>query len=421
MNVVCALCHASSPMTALAEACLRWTSQIAVSHEAVFLEIGKSRHLYTDEVVLAGLQEMLASFEVQASLAVGDDLPTALALARYQRPTKSRLPIDAITDYWDPFHSGTTVDKMLTALKQLGIRTIGNFLKFPALMWGSRFGTPGLLIAQRANDATSLPWPIFTKHEYIVETIDIDESNAIQSLEPLLFMLKRLLDRLMIRLRGRAERMGALELHVKQESYSTIREPERTWIIDFPLPQSNPQTILAIIRERLHRAISTQPLESPVIFLSLKALETSPWHGSQTHLFSRQEDEHEAWASLIARITERTGKGSTFLASPIEHYCPERAWHKTMETPSTGSLPFPKRPLRLLQHPQRVQKTDSSLTCGTTQWTIMNIDGPEHVCGEWWDHSFDRNYYTIHTQTGERLWIFQIPGSNDCYLHGYFD
>ncbi len=421
MKVLCLLFDSPSPLSAIAEACLYWTPQIAVSHEAIFLEIGKSRHLYTDEVVLAGLQEMLASFEVQANLAVGDDLPTALALARYQCTTKSTLPIDAITDYWDPFYSDATPDKMLVTLKQLGIRTIEDFLKFPTQIWGSRFGTLGLFIAQRANDATSLPWRLFTKQEHIMETVNIDESNAIQSLEPLLFILKRLLNRLTVRLRGRAERMGTLELNVKQESYSTVRKPERTWIIDFPLPQSNPHTLLAIIRERLDRAISTQPLESSVVFLSLQALETSPWHGSQTNLFSRKEKEHEAWTSLIARITERVGKGTSFLASPIEHYCPERAWQKTMEIPPTMNLPFPKRPLRLLKYPERIKKSHSSIACGTTQWKIIKTDGPEHLCGEWWDHSFDRNYYTIHTQTGERLWIFQIPGSNDCYLHGYFD
>ena len=421
MKVLCLLFDSSSPLSALAEVCLYWTPHIAVSHEAIFLEIGKSRHLYTEEVVLAGLQEMLASFEVQANLAVGEDLPTALAFARYQCTTKSRLPIHAITDYWDPFHSGTAVDNMLAALKQLGIRTIEDFLKFPAPTWGSRFGTPGLFIAQRANDATSLLWPLFTKQEHIVEAFDIDESHAIQNLEPLLFMLKKLLDRLMVRLRGRDERMGTLEFVIKQEPYSTIREPVRRWIIDFPLPQSNPQTILAIMRERLHRTLNTEPLESPVVFLSLQALETSPWHGSQTNLFSRQEDVHEAWTSLIARITERVGKGTSFLASPIEHYCPERAWQKTMKLPSTVSLPFPKRPLRLLRHPERIKKSYSSIVCRTTQWNIIETDGPEHLCGEWWDHSFDRNYYTIHTYTGERLWIFQIPGSNDYYLHGYFD
>ena len=421
MKVLCLLFDSPSPLSALAEACLYWTPQIAVSHEAIFLEIGKSGRLYTNQVVLVGLQEMLASFEIQASLAVGEDLPTALAFARYQCTTKSTLPIDAIMDYWDPFYSGATPDKILAALKQLGIRTIEDFLKFPAPTWGSRFGTPGLLIAQRANDATSLPWPLFTRQEHVMETVDIDESNAIQNLEPLLFILKRLLNRLMVRLRGRAERMGTLELVIKQEPYSTIRKPERRWIIDFPLPQSNLQTILAIMRERLDRTLSTEPLESPVVFLSLQALETSPWHGSQTNLFSRKEKEHEAWTSLIARITERVGKGRSFLASPIEHYCPERAWQKTMELPSTVSLPFPKRPLRLLKHPERIKKSHSSIACGTTQWNIIETDGPEHLCGEWWDHSFDRNYYTIHTHTGERLWIFQIPDSNACYLHGYFD
>lgn len=421
MKAVCVLCPSPSPLAEMAEACLYWTPQITLSHEAIFLEIGKCRRLFTENALLAGLQELLESFCIHAALAVGEDLPTALAFARYRCSTKPALPVDAIADYWNPFQPDRTTERMVDALKQLGIRTIGSFLKLPATVWASRFGTMGLVIAQRVRDASSIPWPPFAIQEYIVETVDIDEANAVQSLEPLLFLLKRLIDRVMVRLQGRAERISSVELVLKQEAYSIVRKPERMWIVDFPLPQSNPQTVLAILQERLDGGIRRRPLDSPVVCISLKVLETSPWQGSQTDLFSRKEEEREAWASLIARITERVGDGASFFASPVARYRPENAWQKTMDAPAIMKLPFPKRPLRLLKQPQRLNAVGTYLVCGTKRWKIIRTDGPEHLCGEWWIDYFNRDYYRMTAHTGEQLWVFQIPGSEDFYLHGYFD
>ena len=84
-----------------------------------------------------------------------------------------------------------------------------------------------------------------------------------------------------------------------------------------------------------------------------------------------------------------------------------------------------RRPLRMLQHPRALQRLDQYLFVtgrGSKQrWKILRIEGPERVTGEWWCSDRERDYYTVYTSQGERLWVFQQSDSQAYFLHGLFD
>jgi protein ImuB len=48
--------------------------------------------------------------------------------------------------------------------------------------------------------------------------------------------------------------------------------------------------------------------------------------------------------------------------------------------------------------------------------------GPERIETGWWDgKDAARDYYTVLTASGERLWVYrQRGGRRDWYLHGIF-
>ena len=84
-----------SEILRMAEACLRWTPQIAVSDVAIFLEIGRCRGLYQEGALALKLRALAKRFGCEIKLAFAEDAPRALALARFakgQFARSSRAP-----------------------------------------------------------------------------------------------------------------------------------------------------------------------------------------------------------------------------------------------------------------------------------------------------------------------------------------
>src|SRR4051812_29383867 len=110
-RVACVLLRvARKDMTAFAEACFRFSPQISIRQdEAVLLEIGASRRLFSEESLRARLQVLAHRFfgETGVRIAIADSAAGALAGARYPQYERTRdfkqLPLAALLDYANPF------------------------------------------------------------------------------------------------------------------------------------------------------------------------------------------------------------------------------------------------------------------------------------------------------------------------------
>ena len=208
---------AQSEILRVAEACMRWTPQIAVSDEAVFLEIGRCQKLYREETLELKLKALAKRFECWFNLAFAGDASEALARAKWNTVNRSgSLPIEALVDYYTPFgmdpETQTLVREMAATLRKLGIETVSDFLEIRARSLPSRFGKLGLLLHQRIREAATISWPRFMPPERIVEKTQFEVSHAFQDLEPVFFSLKTIVDRAMARLRGRGERATSVRV-----------------------------------------------------------------------------------------------------------------------------------------------------------------------------------------------------------------
>src|SRR5665213_2192365 len=111
----------SSRLASLAEACLRFSSQVAVrADEAVLLETGKSRWLYGQASLGYRLQR----------LAFGDSPAEALALARDDALDALQLPFEALGDYASPFKADEAARRLALSLapplRALGLGKLGD-------------------------------------------------------------------------------------------------------------------------------------------------------------------------------------------------------------------------------------------------------------------------------------------------------
>lgn len=425
MRVVCLFVGAQSEQrrVSLAEACIAFSPQVALGTEAVFVEIGASVKLFSEQEVIRRLRELLEALDLKAKIAVAPEVPTALAFARYGLRTQDSLPVAALGDYLSPF-SPAPFEAAEVFLK-LGIATIGDFRKIPRSEIPSRFGKAGLLAYERLLAAGHLAWPRFTPAEKIRERVDFDCAAQIETFEPVLFLLKSAFQRVFLRLYARRQKLAAFTVKFHLNRFTGVKD--RFSEILLPLPQSEPKSVLALAAERLMKELELHPLADALEGVSVEVADTAPFHDTQRDFFSRVEEERQAWAALVGRLHERLGPQAAFLARPMPRLLPEASWGKTLEERDQGTaVEVPLRPLRLLEPPLRLQRVGDWLLSRGKRWRFTAFTGVEKLKGEWWlGTAFERDYFRVETIEGEALWVYTAAvsegGPRGLWLHGLFD
>ena len=402
---------------ALAEACGRFAPLVAVREsEAVFLDITGTQGLYSETGLSQRLLILVRRLGIASKIQIGfsESASYALASARYSRP----FPLAALHDLASPFRTdpelSRQIDKMCEKIVALGVSDLQGFLNLPRQSLSTRFGKEIHELSLRARGELQSAWPEFKPLKKISLRTEIDETIG---LDPLFFTLRGMIDPLMARLRGRAERLAGLHLELELVKWSTLKATSRDWKIHLSVPQGSTAGLLAILRERLHSDVSKNPFEAPVQAVSITVLETAPGAGAQRDFYDQREEESENWNSLLGRLSQALGEGNVFQASSVERHCPEKAWTKTKD----------HHPLKLIDknRPTRILKNPVLIRMPETWWRSIKWLGPERISGDWWDESgFDRDYFQVMTGDGEKLWIYEdraTPGKNRYFLHGYFD
>jgi protein ImuB len=416
-------------LTALAEACYRFTPQIAVripteseSEYAIFLEIGACHRLYSEELFKMKLATLARRFGWLSRVTLGDSAAEAFALAR--NPSYfylQDLPLSAIVDYVTPFGVDPDLEhklsKVIHTLQLLGLKNVGEFATIAPRTLSSRFGKEAVELSARIRNQLEMPWPGFHPSLTIVEKASVENS---ENLEALGFVLKGLVDRAIARLHGRCERASIIQVDFDLVKWGRRKEQSQTreFKLELPIAQGSTKGLFPIIQEHLSMALQKEPLIAPVDSIHFQILESVPSRGSQRDFFTRKEEESEVWDALVARLSLKIGAGKVYTAVPVDRYLPEKAYTRSIKKLSDKEYvgrAWPHRPTRVLKHPQPLPELPAG-----------QLHGPERVSGEWWNSHFEgffRDYYRLKTELGEELWIFQNCKSPTpaFYLQGYFD
>ena len=401
MRVACVFLRQERALEGLAEACCRFSPQLALGDRAVFIEVGACRRLYSEDSLRLRLSALLRRFGMPARIAFADDIPTALALAMHDRAGKEQLPIEAIQCYSTPFACRSdSLAKAAQVFRKLGVATVADFMQLRPKGLVRRFGKEGLLVWHLLESAARLPWPRFVPPPKLVETAELDDASSAMDLEQLLFCLKSVVDRALLRVRGHGRLVSGIRLCLEQERHSRVAEPMRLWSIDLAFPQGSALVVLSIVRERLDRDLQRHPLEAPVRRVEVEVTRTVPGQARQRDLFTNKEEELEGFQSVVARLTEKLGFERAFLAAPLESRLPERCWKKTLEAVPEFRAEVTPRPLRVLKKPQVVRRIENYLVHGRRRWKISAIRGPERLSGDWWFGDRERDYFRIEAESG---------------------
>ncbi len=428
MRIVCIKLPKHSDAQSIAEIFYRATPQIRLRHnDAIFLEISKCQHLYSESTFIKRAQVTLKRIGITAELAVADDISTALSLATFPVIHKDSLPIDALIYYADPLaqypEQHGLILKAISLLKSLRLCTIADFLTIPSYEISPRFGPTLLLAYQRLLGQHEIPWNEFKPREAVEESHEFDLAYPPRDLEPVYFTLRPLLDKIYLRLRGRGQRIRQFNIILQQE-YATRKSPQTYEIpIIIQLPFVSVKTIFQIAKEKLDAVVQRKPLEHPIIKISLVVTEDAPYLTSQRDIFDQKKEEtSESFFHLVSRLATKLGSDGAFFAHIKENYLPERTWFRVPEksTVTIHESHIPERPLRLLKEPLPVPIRDHRLFYNRMQYNIIEWKNPEVLLSNWWEISGgERVYYKLVTHTGDNFWVFK--NKEQYYLHGIFE
>ena len=378
----------------------QFTSDVCLdlSRWIVWMEIGSSLRYFNGlSSVCSRIREGIAGLGYTAGTGVAPTLEAAALLARQPQhlPILNRSELRPALGPLDL--AGLDIGaRVIDQLHTAGLRTIGDLLRVPADSLARRFGEElphylQRLLGEKADVRRRHRLPLVYRRRLEVE--------AIESIEGLLFPLRRALQELEGYLRGRDLAVQRLEVTLQH------RGDERTVLqLATTTPERNAVRLFALLREKLERT----RLPDAVSEIRLATDEFVEPRILQGDFFDDDQRENESWAALLDKLRARLGDDAIRRLGLSDDHRPEKAWCIVSDgstTPVAGDLP--DRPLWFLSEPRPLSTLPQLL--GT----------PERIEAGWWsgdDHS--RDYYLARTEAGARWWLFREASTHLWYLQG---
>jgi protein ImuB len=438
-------------LKALAEALLAVAPAVEVVAPDALLLDASAAHLLgggepdPERRLLARAQELAAplGFTVRAAVACGRG--PALALARHGDEAGSLLQVPpgeeprALAAL--PLEALGLGPAVVEKLRAVGVVSVGGLARLPVEGLALRFGPAGAAAARLARGDDPTPLVQYLPRTLPEEAIEL-EAPA-DGAEPVLFVLKRLADRVAVRLAGRG--LGATRLIV------TLRlDPRGEERLTIPL--AHPSAVGSRWQLAWRDRLLALRLPGAVVGVKLAAVEVALVGEVQLALGDRPEAQ-AALETVLARLSGRLGDGAVVAAEPVARYRPEAAWRPVpfqagaRQPGALASTPggdsggartrtvaagerldgeAVQRPTRLLAEPRPLVATGeggrvSAVRLGAEVHAVLSFEGPERLRGEWWSAPFDRDYYRARIEGLGDCWIYRDGADGRLHLHGFFD
>jgi hypothetical protein len=427
-------------MDQLAEAFFRFTPDVVVGKNRIFLEMSRTKKLFRLDSIqkrAAVLAEREGVSATHWQWGIGRTIPEAWVQTRWKSVQPNVLPVDALFDYRDPFFHGDLnrpEQEKVSTFYSLGLRTIQDLFKIPHDSLLVRFGSMLDQFSKNYYEGHRFPWVRFKPPVDLLEVSRWNADEWVIDAESLIFAVKPMVDRVMARLFAMRKSLKQLEMVMKLDS----RAPDRVVNLQFAFPQTSSQLLLKLLREKLSFEMQRNPLTDPIMEVSFRVVETTKRDERTLEFsFSDQgqgftEDLREKWMELVSYL------GNSFQVETTEHLLPEKSWKKVLLTDPTLKAPldnvshlFQKRPLKLLPHPQLLARAGMFLKRNQELWKICEFSCEEKLSGYEWDVNetagFDRTYYRVKVQaatqyglTKQEWWVYKDEVLNKLMLHGVY-
>ena len=330
----------------------------------------------------------------------------------------------------------------LDVLRRWGIGTLGGFAALPAAELSSRLGPLGPRWQHAARGEDLAPLVPLVDDEPFEASLELEW--PVEGLEPLSFVLGRVLEPLSVRLE-RADR-GAAVLHT--ELHLTTRAVH-TRTLQLPAPMREAKTLRTLILLDLESHPPAAAIDRVVV-----RVEPTPGRIVQWSLLERAQPSTEEVSTLIARLSALMGESHVGSPALVDSWRPgafemrafgqpldpSRAASSTSREPRAASpcsvafrrfrLPVPARVTVQDGRPIRLTPDRRGISGGV----VVESAGPWRTSGHWWDEAageasaassrstpWDRDEWDVVLADGVSCRVFLERDVGQWFVEGTFD
>lgn len=315
----------------------------------------------------------------------------------------------------------------IEVLERWGVETLGALAALPVLPLSERLGPEGVRLHQIASGTCTRAMALATPELHFEEEMELDD--AVEELDPLSFLLGRLLDQLCARLAMRALALRALHLKFKLEPHfekefrsldGDIRQSAATAYgkaLTLPVPVRDSKLLLQLLRLQLQSDPPAAPIRKIVL-----AAEASAPRVTQNGLFVPQAPDPEKLELTIARLAKLVGTANTGSPEPVDTHRPgefrmnrfrttkeqSKTRTKTKNTHKGGEPKAALNGFRAIRPPLplRVEIRDGEPTrvyLRGKYGTVAAASGPWKASGEWWrEDTWQQSEWDVALDFGKR-------------------
>ena len=283
-----------------------------------------------------------------------------------------------------PADRAAEVQRIIAILHKWGIHTLGQFAALEKEQVSLRLGPAAVQMWERANGKATRLLKLVQPPESFAESFEFE--NEVETVEPLLFILRRFLQQLSLRL-------GALYFVAKELKLHITFSDKNSYEHLFKVPE--PSTNVEVLFRMLHTHLEDFKSESPIVAVALTAEPTKPSQ-QQFSLFETALRDPAQLSETLARLTGLLG--AERVGTPVleETHRPDAfrmesfSWQLPNENSTTE--PPPSFALRRFRSATAAavlleQEKPAHLRSAEVQGAVVQQDGPFFASGDWWDRN----------------------------------
>ena len=302
------------------------------------------------------------------------------------------------------------IRQILGILHKWGVHTLGQLAVLDREQLGARLGPEVIQMWERANGQSNRVLKLIRPPESFEESFEFE--NEIEAAEPILFMLRRFLEQLAIRLSGIYLVAKEMTLHITftdKQIYDRI----------FKIPQ--PTNNVDLLFRMLHTHLENFKSEYPIVAVALSAQPIKPAR-EQFGLFETTLRNPHQLSETLGRLTALLGADRVGTPVLEETHRPDAfrmdafLWHGLPAHP-IGRIPMPHAAQRCFRPnvsasvlldedgPVHVRGAD-------VRGKIIEQRGPFLISGNWWDEkSWTRAEWDLDLEDGKLVRCHESEGT----------
>jgi protein ImuB len=310
-------------------------------------------------------------------------------------------------------------DATATTLARWGVRRLGDLARLPEAEVATRLGPSGAALVRAARGLDQRPLlPNHTRRE-VEESLSLD--HPIDTLEPLLFVLRGLVERTIERL-GLAG-IGCVRMHLGLRLDDRSRD-DRTLVL--AAPTRDPKTLLALLRIDLEGRPPRAAIDGLTLTVVPHAIRPT-----QLGLFVPAGPAPERLATTLARLGVLCGVDRVGHPVAVDTHVPGTAAVAPFAPPAPASARSASDDCRLMVRtvrPPKLLEVFSTRDEPTyvrghgMAGRVVGAAGPWRVTVEWWrERPCRRDYYDLELTDGGVYRCFRDLGTGRWYVDGVYD